>query len=579
MPSSISFEAVTGKGERRPNHATPASESRSAPRIKNPASSSSSRARKVKCDETFPACRRCVSTGRTCGGYGVWGGGSCHAVVSRHVAAEPPSSVSLLKTTPEDKYYFEWFKCRTSRKVPGMFVLNFWSTLVFQASLSEPAVLHAVLTFSSIHKDGDTYRKGDGSPDKQEQLMLAHYSKAISHLKPHFSSKDRSSVRVALIACVLFVSVEVFRGHFKTAQAHLLNGLKVLSEMQYPFAVDSTGILLLQSSLNRTDDWILEMFSRLQMQLALFNQSIQCRGINLPYCKLESMPPKFRSFNEAWQGLERIFNRVLHLANHSQQKPPLSSTSPNALLELQQRIKSELAQWLCTYESSREGPEGLRGVFFPRLEEFTFQVLCTYHTMANIMVDSCLSSDDESIFDSLTEQFIVLIRLSVKNWNIRLSDRDFEVVTGPQSRSVMDIGWIPPLYYTALKCRVHRLRLQAVKFLEYSPHREGIWDGPIAACVARKVMEIEERDFYDDIDTADDFEISSAPGVGDFSLPTLPQSYRISGIKVDLPDGPTDNFFLSYKRKQGYGGWEEVTQEFNAIQRHWTEVKTKRAKA
>jgi hypothetical protein len=160
-----------------------------------------------------------------------------------------------------------------------------------------------------------------------------------------------------------------------------------------------------------------------------------------------------------------------------------------------------------------------------------------------------------------------------------LSDRDFEVVTGPQSRSVMDIGWIPPLYYTALKCRVHRLRLQAVKFLEYSPHREGIWDGPIAACVARKIMEIEERDFYDDIDTANDFEISSAPGVGDLSLPTLPQSYRISGIKVDLPDGPTDNFFLSYKRKQGYGGWEEVTQEFNAIQRHWTEVKTKRAKS
>lgn len=43
----------------------------------NPASHplTSLRIRKVKCDEEFPSCHRCVSTGRLCDGYGIRGGG------------------------------------------------------------------------------------------------------------------------------------------------------------------------------------------------------------------------------------------------------------------------------------------------------------------------------------------------------------------------------------------------------------------------------------------------------------------------------------------------------------------------
>ncbi|KAH8753266.1 hypothetical protein F5883DRAFT_574867 [Diaporthe sp. PMI_573] len=32
--------------------------------------------RRVKCDEGWPGCQRCLSTRRTCDGYGVWGGGT-----------------------------------------------------------------------------------------------------------------------------------------------------------------------------------------------------------------------------------------------------------------------------------------------------------------------------------------------------------------------------------------------------------------------------------------------------------------------------------------------------------------------
>lgn len=534
-----------------------------------------SRIRKVKCDETFPACRRCISTGRICDGYGVWGGGGDGKdwVASRGVAP-PAASVSLLTSTSEEKYYFEWFKCRTSKKIPGLFVLSFWNTLVFQASVNEPAVLHAVLALSSIHKDGNTYRQSQDCPDEQEQVMLSNYSKAISHLKPHFSSKDRSSVRVALITCVLFVCVEFFRGHFKTAQTHLTNGLKVLGEMHNLFNVNEDGLILFNPCLESIDEWILEMFTRLHIQVALFNQTSQYSILNLRHSRLETPLRLFRSLNEAWKGLERVFHEVLHLSKQIQGKrvldiPPL--VVPPALLERQNRIKKELEQWFHVYELSRKG---LRGLFYPDFEDFAFQLLCTYHTMANIMADTCLDPDNECNFDSFTNQFLSLIEQLVNSWKIRLPANDLDglALMGPQvdlSRSVVDIGWIPPLYYAALKCRVHRLRLQAIRFLEVSPHREGIWDGKIAACVARKVMEIEERDFYSNFDTADDFPISSYPVVGDLSLPALPQSYRIHGIKVDLPDGPADSIFLSYWQQQPSGDWGEVIQEFNAVRQCW----------
>jgi hypothetical protein len=40
-------------------------------------------------------------------------------------------------------------------------------------------------------------------------------------------------------------------------------------------------------------------------------------------------------------------------------------------------------------------------------------------------------------------------------------------------------------------------------------------------------MEIEEREYYKNIDIADDFPLSSYPSAQDLSLSLLPESYRI----------------------------------------------------
>ena len=391
------------------------------------------------------------------------------------------------------------------------------------------------------------------------------------HLQPHFSTKNKESVRVALITCVVFISLEFLRGHFKTAQTYLQNGLKVFREMQSPSDVDNDGILLLKPTDNSIDDWIFEALFRLHVQVELFKLSYPHPWLALQVSEPEPPIPTFHSIKEAWRQMDRLLNKVFHLTELGRQQRASNFQSignHSTLQGHQQHLRAELARWLNVCEASRKDLER------EDTEGFACELLCVYHTMANIMADACLWPDDEFMFDSCTDQFVSLIEQLTNVWRIRTSSPEVHAVQGhlmDMSRSIVDIGWIPPLYYTALKCRVHRVRLQAIRLLKTCSHREGIWDSNVAACVARKVMEIEEADFYKGVDTADDFPLSSYPGSKDMSLPVLPDFFRIHQVKVVLSDDPLGNVLLFYRQSQRGGDLKFPGREGHVVLQPWTD--------
>jgi hypothetical protein len=172
--------------------------------------------------------------------------------------------------------------------------------------------------------------------------------------------------------------------------------------------------------------------------------------------------------------------------------------------------------------------------------------------MATIMADTCLHLSDELVFDSKTDHFIWLVGqlTNLKTDALVISPRNaVPARTLDMSRSIIDLGWIPPLFYAATKCRVHRVRLQAISLLESTFHREGIWDSRIAACVARKVMMAEELDFYGNIDTDDEFPLLSSPRPEDLLLPTLPDAHRLRDVEMVLSDAPVDEILLFCSQK------------------------------
>ncbi|RHZ43093.1 uncharacterized protein CDV56_100510 [Aspergillus thermomutatus] len=498
------------------------------------------RIRKVKCDEGYPACRRCLSTGRTCDGYGIWGGGSSNrprkpstVTVNSALIPQPMSGFHLATSTSnEEGHYLQWFMERTGPKMSGSFFSEFWSGFVLQASMSEPAVLHAILALSSVHRQGILNDDGLNTWD-EERMTVTRYSKAIHHLQTHFKAKDRTAFRIALTVCVLFIALELLRGHFESARIHLQQGLNLLEGSGL---LKRTGHLLVGSSQEYVDDWIVQALSRLHIQLELLKQVHRGSFLRLQIPFLECQSVTFPSVKEAWSWLHHLMGTVFRLNGEVRERLCPEANPPAELLQRQRSIHENLAQWLNTYDTTIQVMQGR----MPKDQIQIYGLLRTYHIMITIMAATCLYPGDEMVFDLHTDQFLEMITMLAHLWRFLSMYSAFGSRPAQffMSRSIGDMGWIAPLYYTAIKCRVHRIRLHAIRLLEASFHREGFWDSRILAFVARKVMEMEEGDFYQLLDAADDFALHRPPGREDMLFPPLPESCRLSDVEVSLLGDP-----------------------------------------
>lgn len=523
----------------------------------------------MKCDEGQPACMKCISTGRVCEGYGVWGGGNTLDLVR-------PASInqSLLRhVAPESQGehgFMEWFRFRTAVKLQGPFGSQFWDTLVTRASLEESSVFHAMLALSSHHKRVYTGMAGAGpeeDPNGLELFTLRQYNKAINDLQPHFSSRDKASLRVALVTCMVFICLEFLRGRYKTGNIHLQNGIKLLAGLQGNLeqAVGPRNILT-RASINRepTDDWIIEAFTRMNLLAVQFGQGYWMSP-NLHFSNHLSLPITFESVAQARHCLDNMFNDIHHLGKRCRHESTLGGSIDYVpgqyLLDVQQRLRSHLTAWIKTYKSSRIGLQ----IQPDDISKVGYQLLFLYHIMANILVDTSLRPYDEMAFDSHYHDFVSIITQSIK---FLKEVQEFQSVENSKFKSGSelyffnaDIGWIPPLYYTALHCRVHHLRLRAIELLRTIPSREGIWDSVFAASVAQEVMRMEEEGHCNDAQDINFLLPSDQLQDYDMNLPVLSSSRRFYDVQVDLPDSPLRKAVLTCKRKKDDGCYEVITRD------------------
>jgi hypothetical protein len=156
--------------------------------------------RRVKCDETRPACLRCTSGGRICDGY--------------HHVTQPQHSSSIIvpfKTNPffdiyassESNRSFACFVQRTCPQLSGFFGCEFWERLVLQAAYHEPAIRHAAIAIGALHQQLDQHS------NTRKTFALEQYNLAIRDLLLPLSQGEKSGVDICLIACVLFTCFEV----------------------------------------------------------------------------------------------------------------------------------------------------------------------------------------------------------------------------------------------------------------------------------------------------------------------------------------------------------------------------------
>ncbi|KAL5084307.1 hypothetical protein Trisim1_012108 [Trichoderma cf. simile WF8] len=508
--------------------------------------------RRVKCDEARPSCERCVSTGRVCDGYGIWDSISKAPSKLKDKRASALSNTVVLPqlqgvSGKPCSIGFEYFRRYTVNKLPGVFESGFWNSLVFQACVEDPAVLHAATALGAAHKN-------------EEAISLVEYNQAIQHLRRHLNRLDNDALRVSLITCMIFACLELLRGGFKTGHAHLSNGMQLLREIQTRQGITSLdGPIVLRTHPQSVEDALVEVFSRLNIQAMLFGQVSNHHifvSERAPDGPKYNIPSNFQNHTEARKHLDSLINGVYNLTQQGRNILHNQRQVSDQLYRWKEELDIALIRWLQAFNSSQKG---LLADLTPR-KMYRTPLLRLYHTMATIMASTSLRGTDEMIFDSYNSNFEALLRQATELWDMMHNAYlAFKKLTGYEMPAICftaDMGFIPPLYYTVAKCRQPNLRRMAIEILMSAPHREGAWSGPLIARMARHIMAIEEDGMYEELD------IMPTCQLGQSELPVVPHLSRFNDISVSLPERSGGKAILFCNRYRGRGEWITDNQEF-----------------
>jgi hypothetical protein len=504
-----------------------------------------SRARKVKCDEIKPVCNRCRSTGRTCEGYGIWGGGGNGYAERYHpkpkeIRSIVPHPLQTKRLNPEEGKHMQWFHSHVIQSISGCFEPAFWTDLVVPANWTEPAVAHAVIALSSAYRND--VRRRRGLPGVQGQFTLQQYTKAIHHLRPLLFTRDSAGTIVVLITCLLFTFLEYLRDQHASAALHLHCGLKLLRDIHSDCAEAVHGVLIIgRAAKKRTIDLtILQGFANMHLQANLFGNHLPDVALILQITETELPPPIFISLQEARDSLEKMFHGILLISQRMRPAVLSAGTCPPSLQEAQKLALDHLTAWQTTYSHT------MRTLPITQPRQFLAdKLLLNYHTLASIMCE-CIHSMHETTYDEYVSDFISILKRSIDVWKHHKSTQDSSSA-GPTT----DMGWIPPLYYTALKCRSHRVRLHAIRLLRSVPHKAGLWDSTLAAKIAEKVMQLEERHMIGICSQEDGFALCDVPCLGTMQDISSPVDDRFHEVEIELLE--TRNVIIGCKQRQGYG--------------------------
>lgn len=274
-----------------------------------------------------------------------------------------------------------------------------------RASLEEPAIFHAMLALSSVHKRvwfGAEEIESKISPDRLEQFTLRQYNKAVNHLlQPRFTSEDKASIRVTLVACMLFVCLEILRGRYNMANVHLQSGIKLLAGLDQV------------SKREPIDDWLTEAFTRMTFLAVQFGQGYWSPP-SPHLLKYQPLSITFESVAQARDNLDYILNDIFNLTGQCRRESTCEHSGLSGpgedLLEVQRRIKSNLEAWLNTYKASRVSLQ----VQQDKLSNAGYQLLLIYYIMARILADTCLWPEDEMVFEAHGPSFVSIITSSDK---------------------------------------------------------------------------------------------------------------------------------------------------------------------
>jgi len=231
-------------------------------------------------------------------------------------------------------------------------------------------------------------------------------------------------------------------------------------------------------------DELLRVFARYDIQACTFSKpNTETLDLHLP-----RVPPTNLTLSEVRMHLDNLLISVYQLvkSNLGMYRYWKHDTVP-----LEWRVRKEEAtmtfeNWLNALETFlRQNSHQLRPTDMKSLLGLRLQI-----RVAIIMLKTCIDCPSESFYDCFEGEFKEMVS-EVERVGDALGLQEGRPLDNESTPFTMELGIIHPLFFIATKCRNWSLRRRAIVELRRAG-REGVWEGPIMAIVADRMMQIEE---------------------------------------------------------------------------------------
>jgi hypothetical protein len=358
------------------------------------------------------------------------------------------------------------------------FDAGFWKRFVVPASMAEPALRHAMVAVGIFAQQREIPLDVKTAVDGTAIEALSNYNKSIGLLTKLVSSSPKST-DVVLLACILFICVELLRGDDVAAIQHFRGGMTIITDtVSRAKNSTSTGSELTISHVN---DSILPVFNRLEMLFILFGNEASWP---YPMALSQTVPATFASVAHARDSMVHLMNlslrfvRTVQLLEYDPCAIPVSAYDEQAaLLRYLSLWRSRFSAFQTTH-AQKLIPDDLYAA-----NVLGIQYIVAYTWISTVM-DPFQCAHDAHV-PAYTAAVVLAEQLG-----------DFATTRGKPARKannfLLDVEIVGPVYYVSIKCREPAVRRRAIAALGSMQRREGLWDSKVAAAVARRVVTVEE---------------------------------------------------------------------------------------
>ncbi|RVX73733.1 hypothetical protein B0A52_02623 [Exophiala mesophila] len=447
------------------------------------------RKRRIKCDEGKPACRQCTSSLRKCEGYQppqTW------LFVSRKTATtnkanpdqdeksavvtqtevpqllSPPSTLSPLSALgdSDDQRSFQYWIEKGAPLFSCYFGYYFWTYTLPKLSIAEPAVTNLLLATASLCETSFIAKM----PIHANAVWRKHYTAALQ------GTLNNPRCDAVLLACLLFACCEIARGNITSALHHVESGIAIINEWSASHANKS-------SKTTKESDFVIRAIAPMFIgyihkapTYGMHPLSLRPTEVTYRLVAEEELPAfgQLDALYTAHHSLTGIAHQVARLLDQDF-KPhvPVSAA----------RIQDLLNCWQASFEMFEKNMLRNRR----QCDPMYLRLLRVNYTMLTIMFKASQTLD-EAVYADFEREFRYIV---AKCDELRLSRELEQQRSTDQDNLEYHSGYIPPLFFTATKCRVPGVRLAALRQLRNLRVLENNWTSCTAYHLACKIISIE----------------------------------------------------------------------------------------